>query len=375
MHDRDAFTRATETAVAQERFFQIDLHPEDALFLPAGWWHEVESAGNTIAVNYWCGLGAVDVRHMAPFHLRHTLHVCLHAECERALACMRATSRAYIQQHACSHRGRRSPVATAAELLHRHLSALMDDQARAAASSTGPRGLPSDAVAIAALQQKDILWLLNQWLQLAPETLGHWLLQCMSPGAGEALTNALEQDPEAGMHACQNMSYDVWPVGSSSLDTCGDGNGAGECMHDRLVCGEDWVAKTCSAHRDWSEAGRVATPWQVESAGVSRERVSSAAEDDSKVASNTADCEREPSIGASLELGEFAQRIAAVERQQGGQGNVGSCGGQVHAESPGMQVLQRVFALVDTAVLTQVLERRRSQWRYDCLMRVLKSHL
>ena len=79
--------------------------------------------------------------------------------------------------------------------------------------------------------------------------------------------------------------------------------------------------------------------------------------------------------GASLELGEFAQRIAAAEHRRRGEGDSAGGEGWPRAESPGGEVLQRVFALVDTAALTQMLERHRSQWREGCLMRVFGSHL
>ena len=40
-------------AAAQEQMVTIDLEPGDVLYLPAHWWHYVESFGFNVSVNYW----------------------------------------------------------------------------------------------------------------------------------------------------------------------------------------------------------------------------------------------------------------------------------------------------------------------------------
>ena len=39
---------------AQGRAIAVTLHAGDALYIPEGFWHQVDSSGSTIAVNYWC---------------------------------------------------------------------------------------------------------------------------------------------------------------------------------------------------------------------------------------------------------------------------------------------------------------------------------
>jgi hypothetical protein len=46
---------ARHPAYADARPQVVTLRAGDALFLPEGWWHQVDSDGTTIAVNFWCG--------------------------------------------------------------------------------------------------------------------------------------------------------------------------------------------------------------------------------------------------------------------------------------------------------------------------------
>lgn len=386
MHERNAFTRATDAAAVQGRYFQIDLHPGDALFLPAGWWHEVESTSETIAVNYWCGLGAADARHMAPFHLRHALHACMHTECERTLARMRSVSRAYVQQHTCRHMGRKSLIATAAELLHRHVYVCIEKEKRSAGRENivGVRGLACDAVAIASLGQRKVLWLLEQWHRVAPETLASWLLQCMSPAAAEALTDTLERTPEDDVHAndsCSDLCCDFWANEHAMHDRSVSHDGASERLRDK-------VGMLCVGGENRCCAG-VFSAQQDAAVAASRNDVCGTAEG----AFTTLNCDRKSCdwdmekgttgdhemCKGEITLGEFAQQVAVVEQQQQevaevGSGQSGQRKGHVE-RGPGMEVLEKVFGLVDTAALTHRLEDQKAQWREDCLMRVLKSHL
>ena len=42
-----------KSEAAKDQFFQADLHPGDVLFLPEGWYHQVVSQPETLAVNFW----------------------------------------------------------------------------------------------------------------------------------------------------------------------------------------------------------------------------------------------------------------------------------------------------------------------------------
>lgn len=374
MHDRHAFADATTAATEQGRFFQIDLHATDALFLPAGWWHEVESIDKTIAVNYWCGLGSADVRHQAPFHLRHALHACLHTECKRVLACMRGSSQAYIQEHACIHQGCKLPVATAAELLHRHAS---DRRMGSEPAAVGYRGaVACDAVALAALGQQQVLWLLDLWHRVAPEMLAHWLLQCMSPAAAEVLTDTLENPPEDAMHGSHTgLSSDGWAHESRTKARSAKGAGnASLCDRLHSVC-----ESPCGEGDNRQRA--------VGDVAASRAAIHHVQTGGAEGTFCVPNCERDrfdivADLSAIVEmgngeivLGEFAKQVAAVEHQLQavGAGNPGLH--NVSVELPGLEVLGKVFGRVDTTLLTQRLESLKSRWREECLIHVLKSHL
>ena len=49
------FARIERPSVAGERkgFLEYDARPGDAVFIPEGWWHQVDSEIGTSAVNYW----------------------------------------------------------------------------------------------------------------------------------------------------------------------------------------------------------------------------------------------------------------------------------------------------------------------------------
>jgi hypothetical protein len=51
---------------------EFELRPGDALFVPEGWWHQVQSGGGTLAVNFWweSPASARFGRHMDSYYLR-----------------------------------------------------------------------------------------------------------------------------------------------------------------------------------------------------------------------------------------------------------------------------------------------------------------
>ena len=68
------------------------LQAGDALFIPEGWWHQVDSQETTIAVNFWWQSafrkGLQGQAHMQQYYLRSLLDAVLDTERCRALACV-----------------------------------------------------------------------------------------------------------------------------------------------------------------------------------------------------------------------------------------------------------------------------------------------
>lgn len=58
----------------------VELGPGDALFIPEGWWHVVESDPCTVGINFWflSPWGKlVDQSHMCPYFMRSSFHECV----------------------------------------------------------------------------------------------------------------------------------------------------------------------------------------------------------------------------------------------------------------------------------------------------------
>ena len=66
----------------------LPMQAGDALFIPEGWWHQVQSEGVTIAVNFWWAsdfeqqLGS----HMDAYYLRRLIHSMLTTHTAKSLA-------------------------------------------------------------------------------------------------------------------------------------------------------------------------------------------------------------------------------------------------------------------------------------------------
>lgn len=104
MHDRPAFAAADDLARQAGRFFRVRLAAGDAVLIPEGWWHEVQSAEHTIAVNFWMQPPAVAASaaaqpHMAPFALRQSAHACMQAMRARRLEAAREEARHLMRVH------------------------------------------------------------------------------------------------------------------------------------------------------------------------------------------------------------------------------------------------------------------------------------
>jgi hypothetical protein len=71
------FSSVTQTSIP---FLEYELNPGDALFIPEGWWHYVQSAEATFAVNYWFLSPFAETLEHAPHILEYALRSCIH-EC------------------------------------------------------------------------------------------------------------------------------------------------------------------------------------------------------------------------------------------------------------------------------------------------------
>lgn len=423
------FKPATAAAHSSGLFFKIDMQAGDALFLPAGWWHEVHSSPRTIAVNYWCGLGGADVRHMAPFHLRHALQACLKTACESELTRIRAASMAHMQRMGCSGTGsnnaeNKSFVSIAAELLDRHVSAwtqmnskkrkrnsleeekgrdyprkemlaepvhsIADQESthlrsvepasatslatttsttvRAAAicgTSHGSAGggirLAGDAVAIAALSHQQLLLLLDLWQSTSSSTLQLWLLRCMSPAAAEALTDCLENGAD----------------GSTDIPRVADGAPAAsedspEILHGEAQLEDMRRCKEGDLHNPIANpASDPATPQNVSdfNCALCTDFYGDDGETIHTAYVPMCDAQRQ------FSLGKFAMQVAAMEHNRRELRRNASSAGQENAEELRLEVLGRVFGLVDGSLLTKELESRKARWRESSLKTVLTTNL
>ncbi|WOK91772.1 hypothetical protein Cni_G00463 [Canna indica] len=75
----------------EEHSQKIILHPGDALFIPEGWFHQVDSDDLTIAVNFWwkSDLMSNMEEHMDAYYLRRILNRLVEKEMDRNKDCMR----------------------------------------------------------------------------------------------------------------------------------------------------------------------------------------------------------------------------------------------------------------------------------------------
>eukprot|EP00892_Ulva_mutabilis_P011322 jgi/Ulvmu1/8562/UM045_0004.1 len=222
--DRDSFAAANAHAQHSGRFFRIQLHPGDALLIPQGWWHEVVSGDQTIAVNFWMqapsAMPSPPLLHMAPFVLRQSVHACMQAM--RASKLQRAR-----QWSSCLIAERFTPdthlLVAAAELLHRaicqkpmHCNGARDNSCAATASlehvavpcaetaasegalheaTKAPTTSSSsrlDTAAIAPLSPRQLIWLLCAAAQQEPRGVVKWLQGHMSDLATELFSDILE---------------------------------------------------------------------------------------------------------------------------------------------------------------------------------------
>lgn len=120
VHDRAGFAAADTHAQQSSRLFRVRLRGGDALLIPQGWWHEVQSDARTIAVNFWMQPPTTPLApHMAPFVLRESAHACMQAMRAHRLSAARKWSARVV----AAHFPPATPVlAAAAELLQRALS-------------------------------------------------------------------------------------------------------------------------------------------------------------------------------------------------------------------------------------------------------------
>jgi hypothetical protein len=160
-------------AVAEAR-----LGPGDGLFIPAGWWHQVESDAGTLAVNFWSEAPAAAAMHhgaAAPYHLRRLAQAAAEDARRAAVAAM---------------------VAAAAPLPRDADGAALLAAALAAATAGGREERPGDPVtaALLSLAAAGPLHLVRALEALAQQPLAApRLLARLGPSAWELLTSWLEE--------------------------------------------------------------------------------------------------------------------------------------------------------------------------------------
>jgi len=158
-----------------------DPQAGDALFIPAGWWHQVDSSAQTIAVNYWFATPKTTSLTPAP----HTAFFAARQALLQLVDERKDAQRRGIRAHAAALAAEAAdPTALAQQLLRRSFES---------AEAEVP---PLDALALAGLTQQGVMSALCEVSDDAStrDRLRHWLLHGMSAEAAEVLTCALEGD-------------------------------------------------------------------------------------------------------------------------------------------------------------------------------------
>ena len=154
-----------------------DLLPGDALFIPEGWWHQVESNAGTIALNFWWRSHLDVVLSRAMEHPQFAMEQYIARRCvDRSIRCRKDAMLAALRLKAQSGH----PATT----VHAALLAQPTDDELAGQ-------LVEDIMAV--LTPNELRGQLEVLMRtLGPGLLARLLLRCLTPASAELLTTAFE---------------------------------------------------------------------------------------------------------------------------------------------------------------------------------------
>lgn len=220
--DKQSTERAT--AAAGNRYLSVALAAGDILFIPIGWWHQVDSAPCTIAVNFWCHASRLPVAapHMTFFIARQTAQRAVADTKTAVLSALQAC--AANLSEACPNHSR---LICSAQLLSEHwiscaASVRRDTSSQGHDSNTcigtgsraqqhrnGVREACQDALALSLLTCSSMIWLLCTLSRWNPVAMRTWLLEGMSVVCAEVFTGKLEGSMSFDSHAAAAVPANI----------------------------------------------------------------------------------------------------------------------------------------------------------------------
>jgi hypothetical protein len=153
----------------------VDLLPGDALFIPEGWWHQVESSVGTIALNFWWRSRLDVALSRAMEHPQFAMEQYIARRCmDHAVHCRKDAMLAALRRKAQVNR----PAIT----LHAALQPTDDELAAALVEGV-----------MAALTPKELGKQLEMLMsEPSRGMLARLLLRCLTPASAELLTAAFD---------------------------------------------------------------------------------------------------------------------------------------------------------------------------------------
>ncbi|KAL0054747.1 hypothetical protein WJX82_001838 [Trebouxia sp. C0006] len=171
------------------------LQAGDALFIPEGWWHQVDSQDTTIAVNFWWQ--SAFTKSMQP----HMHQYYLPSDPSVAGAANSAVHSGRTEHQTSFH-------LTAVQLLAAAVADSLDTDNKSGQMSTGLDD-PITRI-LAALPPQDVQSVLSLMSQRVPRTLEALLMHALPPAAAELLTQKLEQADTQGCAGPQQFYADLY---------------------------------------------------------------------------------------------------------------------------------------------------------------------
>ena len=167
--------------------------------IPEGWWHQVESSANTMAVNFWWeGVQLMKEPSMKGYYFREMAHIICEQQREETLnaVCKAALNKRRQEMESYEYLNLSAFVDNM-----KHLFLARNEEERGEEEEEKSKENSACNELLLASFEVGVVFFMNVFLGLkdsCPSALGEYLIKAASPAVWEALTTGIEQEIAVG---------------------------------------------------------------------------------------------------------------------------------------------------------------------------------